>query len=140
MIVNRLAYMTPVRLLQIANLIQDNDEVDVVQYVEYLRGYIRTDDIFVVVIMDERLNIAGIVHAEAPHPIFPKQGYTMFAYLRPDVPRKDADQALKMMEDWYKKMGCSHYIMHTRRSPRALERLYGMHKTDEVVMRKDIDG
>ena len=83
-------------------------------------------------------DIIAFTHASAPDTLEPKIAWLPFSYASPDCPKELIKQALQMAISWMKGFGANKMMFTTVRSTRALAKAWGMKKSNEVLMEKDI--
>ena len=80
--------------------------------------------------------IVGFTTATPPSVLEPKVGYLPFSSVQPGVPVSVVRKGLQIAEDWLKEQGATLYRFQSVRGPRALQRVYGMTPSREVLYEK----
>ncbi len=104
-------------------------------YLEYLNLYWNQIAIFIVRLNDK---IVGFTQAESPSILNPKCGSLPFSHATVQCPRIWGYKAVLMAEDWLRLLGATSYTFTTVRNPRALERAWGMKRSKEILMEKEL--
>lgn len=105
-------------------------------YLDYLQDNWSNVAIFVVKRDDK---IVGFTQAEAPSILDPKCAWLPFSYLLPGISHKDSVGALELAEQWMKEKGATKWKMATVRRTDALKKAWGVVKSKEILMEKDIE-
>ena len=110
----------------------DDRELDLTAYWKYLRDQYHRLGLFGA--FDDAGRLLGYLHAEPPTPLFPKRGYLYVAATDPQLGREGAQELFRAMKEWLADNGATYLWGWTRRSPRAINRLYGF----EVVKERQV--
>ena len=82
--------------------------------------------------------IIGFTQAEAPGVLEPKIAWLPFSHTLPECTCQKSSECLRMAENWMKGFGATKYRFTTVLKPELLERRYGMKRSKEILMEKDL--
>lgn len=82
--------------------------------------------------------IVGFTQAEAPCTLDPKCAWLPFSHATNECPKEQSRKAIDMAVEWMKGFGATKFKYTTVRNPRTLERLWGMKRSKEVLMEKEL--
>lgn len=104
-------------------------------YLEYLNNHWLLIGLFVVIKDDK---IIGFTQAEAPGTLEPKTAWLPFSHALPECPHEQAVKAVELATEWMKGFGATKFKVTTVRKTKAFEKTWGMKRSKEVLMEKDI--
>ena len=104
-------------------------------YLDYLNRHWPTVGLFIVRKDDK---IVGFTQAEAPGLLDPKCAWLPFSRATSLCPHKKSQEAVGLAISWMKGFGATKFKYTTVRNVRALQRLWGMKRSKEVLLEKDI--
>lgn len=104
-------------------------------YLEYLNTRWLTIGLFVVRDSDR---IIGFTQAECPGTLDPGCAWLPFSHALPECPHEQAVAALELAVEWMKGFGATKFKVMTVRKPAAFAKRWGMKRSKEVLMEKDI--
>lgn len=104
-------------------------------YLSYLQDNWENVAIFVVRKDDK---IMGFCQAEAPSILDPKCAWLPFSYSPPQCGHKRSTEALSLAEEWMRNLGALRWKMATVRRTDTLKRSWGLAKSKEVLMEKEL--
>jgi len=105
-------------------------------YLKYLN--VNWGNIALFIAKDEAGNIVSFTQAESPSILDPKCAWLPFSYSDSKFGHKRALEAVKMAENWMRERGATKWKMNTVLSPSAINRLWGLKQSDEIIMEKII--
>lgn len=82
--------------------------------------------------------IVGFTQAEAPNMLDPKCAWLPFSHATARCGHKNSLRAIELAEAWMKERGATHWKMATVRSPKSLNKLWGLKRSKEVLMEKEL--
>ena len=107
------------------------------EYLQYI--YSRWERIALFGVFDGDRLIA-YTHAEPPHPLDKEVAFLPFSSGLPQCPRKMAETALSLAEQWMSLRGAKRWKMETLRNPESMARKWGLKVlSDEIPMGRDIN-
>ena len=99
-----------------------------------------TDRIGLFGAFDEEGRLVGMLFGQAPIRTYPNRGYIPISVVYSTVPQQITQQLYEMTITWCKDNGAKYIWGWTKRSPRALKRLYGFEVCKERQIIVPIDG
>jgi len=135
----------------IEQLIDPNDK-DIADVLNLFRGipgrtctvaayldYINTNWMLIAIfVVRKNQEVVGFTQAEAPCTLDPKCAWLPFSHATPQCPHKQSQKALQLAIEWMKGFGATKFKYATVRNPAAIKRHWGMKRSKEVLMEKDI--
>ncbi|GAG29076.1 unnamed protein product, partial [marine sediment metagenome] len=124
-------------MAQVLNLFRDipGRTCTAAAYLEYLNINWLLVAIFIV---RKEGKIIGFTQAAAPGQLDPKCAWLPFSHALPSCPHQGSQEAVELAIEWMKGFGANKFKVETIRSPRAFSRKWGMRRSKEVLMEKDI--
>ena len=104
-------------------------------YLKYLHLNWANVGLFVVYKDDE---IVAFTQSESPGILDPKAAWLPFSHRGTGCPRKEAEAIVKLAEEWMVQLGATHWKMTTTRNVAAMERSWGIKRSKEVLMEKEL--
>ena len=105
-------------------------------YLEYLGRNWFSIGIFVV--RNDIGKIQGFTQAQVPGLLDPQSAWLPFTCNAEHVPHEYAQKALELAEEWMRGFGAVRYKFHTVRDVKLLKRKWGMKRSKEVIMEKEL--
>ncbi len=124
-------------LAEVLNLFRDipGRTCSAAVYLEYLR----TNWLLVAIFIVRKENkIVGFTQATAPGQLDPKCAWLPFSHALPECPHERAQEAVELAVEWMRGFGATKFKVTTVRRPGAFSRKWGMKRSKEVLMEKDI--
>ena len=112
----------------IADLIRtiDDPAMDVPSFVLYIMAKAPSQGLFgAFKLLDGDLSLKGFLYCESPTMIYPGRASLFLTCVDPSVPIKVSKRLYKVTCDWARSQGATYMWGWTKRSPRAIKRLYG---------------
>lgn len=135
----RMHKLTTLTLVQILALYPWTDEEPTLKtYKDYLSLGI-DDSMGLFGAFDDNGQLWVYLHAEAPHPLTPSEGYMILAATKKGCPKEVAQAVLEAAESFLRDKGSQRWVMVTKRSPRAFKRAYGASEGQYKILEKDIN-
>jgi len=101
--------------------------------------YINTNWLLVAIfVVRESGKVVGFTQAQAPGTLEPKCAWLPFSHATPQCPHSWSRKAVVLAVEWMKGFGATKYKCTTVRNVRAMERLWKMKQSQEVLLEKDI--
>ena len=101
--------------------------------------YVNTNWLLIAIfVVRKNQKIVGFTQAEAPGSLDPKCAWLPFSHATPHCPHRQSVEAVERAIKWMKGFGAKRFKVATVRSPAAFKRLWGMKRSKEVLMEKDI--
>lgn len=104
-------------------------------YLDYLNWHWETIALFVV---RKNGDILGFTQAEAPGTLDPKCAWLPFSRALPECPHEQAIKAVDLAIEWMRGFGATKFKYTVVRKPAAFTKKWGMKRSKEVLMEKDI--
>jgi len=134
----RIKHMNAMVAAELAVLAAKIPDLALDNYIQYLYEYLPSSDMAVHGLFDDAGDLVAFTHAEAPHPVWPTEGYLLMSAAKPGLPLKARRSLLEAVENWLRSKGATTLRITTNRSARAFNRLYGVCPTHDQNLEKPI--
>ena len=104
-------------------------------YLNYLHWNWMTVALFVV---RKDKKVVGFTQAESPGTLEPKCAWLPYSHALPECPHKWSQKAVELATEWMKGFGAEKFKCTVTRNVKAFKRLWGMKRSKEVLLEKDI--
>ena len=104
-------------------------------YLDYLHTHWINIGLFVV---RKDKKVVGFTQTEAPGTLEPKCAWLPYSHATPQCPHKQSQKAVELATEWMKGFGATKFKCTATRKVKAFERLWGMKRSKEVLLEKDI--
>lgn len=137
------------RILEVDNEYFESEIAELMKLLEdpecSIDGYMHwfktaTDKIGLFGAFDSQGYLVGLLMGQAPIRTYPNRGYIPISVVDPSVPQRITKKLYDMTIAWCKDNGAKYVWGWTKRSPRALKRLYGFEVCKEHQIIVPIDG
>ena len=138
MTIHRIKHLNAIMAAELAVLAAKIPDLALDNYIQYLYEYLPSSDMAVYGLFDDAGDLVGFAHAEAPHPVWPTEGYLLMSAAKPGLPLKARRSVLEAVENWLRSKGATTLRITTNRSARAFNRLYGVYPTHDQILEKSL--
>jgi len=140
MIIEQIQFINNLVIIQILGLLEHikDSTRDIDAYVSYIRNTLPHGRVALFGTYDNKGQLHGYIHAEAPNGLYPELGYIVIAVHDGELNKEVKLSMLAQAEDWLRKKGATKFEMQTTRTPKTFARKWGLKMSEKRIMEKCI--